>query len=152
MDIKHVITTSAAWFVRAATRTGVPARHRAAGPVRAVVWHRGGGRPAPRHVAVPVGPSRVLLRLGLVLCGAGLACGVVNASLVWGSAGSAVPQGITPWAGLAAVLVIAGAVCLMGQEGLERGFEGARLGDVLDEAADARPGAPAGAAGVGEAA
>lgn len=82
-------------------------------------------------------PAYVLLVVGLVLCGAGLVCGGVNAALVWGAAGSAVPRGVTPWAAMAVALVLTGVVCLLGQERVEVESGEAHLAELLDEAAAA---------------
>lgn len=141
MDVIDDITRAMQGVAQVASRRGVPARHRAAGPARAMLWRRRrGARPAAQHAAIPagpVGPSRVLLGLGVVLCGAGLVCGAVNAVLVWGSAGSAVPRGVTPWAAMAVALVLTGVVCLLGQERVEVESGEAHLAELLDEAAAA---------------
>lgn len=87
----------------------------------------------PRHIG-PGQPIPAKARWGLGLSAAGLGCAVIHAVVVSRAFDPVHPPSlVTPWALLGMVLVLAGVVLLLAQDGEDR--EQVRLAALLDEAA-----------------
>lgn len=86
----------------------------------------------PRHIG-PGQPIPAKARWGLGLCFAGVACGVVNMVRTWRFDPEHPSNPVTLLVLLAVVLVLAGVVLLLAQDGEDT--ERVRLAALLDEAA-----------------